>query len=250
MTEQNITHGWTSATAADSSDVTPDNFNNHTMIHPYPLDGYAIDATYGDDFTAASLNTTLWTRRNFTSGAETYQVGAAATYLRLDTTSRVVGDGYFQTAPSGDWTFAMAYINHYYNASTCGWGITVVDTSGNGVGIISNYSAPRAALLIKITTYTTYASVYVEQGLTGTNPNVHQWNTNTEPNDRKIWQRLRKSGTNYYFSASLDGEVWGPESDALAWTGTVDRIGMMFSPLAGAGAAGLFIDVDWFNKIA
>ena len=25
-----ITHGWTSGTAADSSDVTPDNFNDHT----------------------------------------------------------------------------------------------------------------------------------------------------------------------------------------------------------------------------
>ena len=38
--------------------------------HPMPLDSDAIDGTYGDDFTGATLNTSLWTRRGITSGAE------------------------------------------------------------------------------------------------------------------------------------------------------------------------------------
>lgn len=61
---------------------------------------------------------------------------------------------------------------------------------------------------------------------------------------QKFWQSLRKCGTNYY------SWVWAPESTALVWAGTVDRVGMLLSPLGTIGGSDSVIDIDWFNKIA
>jgi len=202
----------------------------------YPIDEYSIDATNGDHFTAASLGAS-WTRRNFVSGDEAYQQGVDATYLRLSIASRARGDGYFRTVPAGDWTFAMAYIlRGFANASA--WGISVVDTNGTGVGTCI-YNDPQAPILVQITTYSTYGGSFVQPaGVMSEYPNLH-----------KFWVKLRKNGTNYYIAYSLDGEVWSPESSALAWAGTPDRVAMMLYPL-GADNGTAWIDVDWFNKIA
>lgn len=216
----------------------------------YPLDNeYSLDATYGDNFNGSNLKS-IWTRRNYTSGAETYQTGANQSMLRIAKTGRTNGDGYFQTAPSGDWTFAMRFIPRFWGAATgLAWGIGVVDTAGTGVATCF-YSNPNALLLASVTTYSTYGSTYVQPGGSGTNPNVsifgaYQWK------ETPTWIYLRKSGTSYYCAYSLDGEVWSPESSGITWTGTVDRIAMMDGPLGSAGyLTASVIEVDWFNKIA
>jgi hypothetical protein len=213
-----------------------------------PLDQYTIDGTYGDHFTGASLSGS-WTRRNFTSGAETYQQGYNTTYLKIHPNGRAAGDGYFRTAPAGDWTFAMKYIVTGGTAAP-GFGPCVVDTAGTGVAIVGMYSgpAPLGSLLVGITTYTTYGGTYREPGISGTDPNVNLWPA--YPIGMPIWFYLRKSGTTYFASVSIDGQVWGTESSSLTWTGTVDRVGMMMAPPGTVGGTNTDIFVDWFNKIA
>ena len=222
------------------------------VAHPLPLDSYAIDATYGDDFTAASLNA-RWTRRNYAAGAETYQVGKAGTYLRVANVGRANGDGYFQTAPAGDWTFGMAFIPRFFYRKGTAFGVCVVDTNGSGAGTcFYDTASPNAPILVQVTTYSTYGGSYTQPGASGSSPNLSIFDT-LEMTDRKVWVYLRKSGTSYYMAYSLDGEVWSPESAALVWAGTVDRVGMMQAPIGtvstGAGV-GTFCEVDWFNKIA
>lgn len=219
--------------------------------HPNPLDAYAIDGTYGDDFTGASLSG-IWTRRNYTA-VETFQLGQAATWMRIPQAGRAVGDGYFQTAPAGDWTFAMSFIPRFFSNGGVGWGIAVIDSSGTGVAIIANYSAPVATLLIPITTYTSYGGSYYEVG-TGASgsPNLGVQAVVWSLNDRKVWMYLRKSSTSYYAATSFDGEIWSPEGGPITWAGTVDRVGMMDPPLGVVHASSIasFIDIDIFNKIA
>lgn len=215
-----------------------------------PLDQYSIDGTYGDHFTAASLSGS-WTRRNFTSGAESYQQGPNSTYMRIAFTGRAVGDGYFRTAPAGDWTFAMAFVPRFYDAIAAKlFGIAVVDTAGTGVWLAYGNGSPAAFDLLQLTTYTTYGGNYVEAGYNGANPNVSYVSPPDVPSmHRKMWLRLRKSGTNYYGSFSLDGELWGVESSALAWAGTVDRVGFIYGPLSTGTLTNGYVDMDWFNKI-
>lgn len=205
----------------------------------YDLDSYTIDGTYGDDFTAASLSGS-WTRRNFTSGAETYQLGQAATYMRVVTTSRAAGDGYFRAAPGGDWTIAMKLISRWHAGSKdrTSLAVCVVDSSGNGVAV-QMYDAPIACLAIGLSSYTYDSTFQQTPAFTGSIILDH----------RPVWLSLRKSGTNYYGAFSVDGEAWSPETPAKSWAGTVDRIGMI-APLGFLGASTHYVDVDWFNKIA
>lgn len=207
--------------------------------HPMPLDSYTLDGTYGDDFTSASL-AGIWTRRNFTSGAETRQFGPKATYMRISTSGRAAGDGYFQTAPGGDWTFAMASVQRIPSSDFNSFGVAVVDSSGNGA-VAAWYDSPLAMLSEGVTTYSSYSGAF---GQTTTRYGSFTINLRGE---QKQWIYLRKSGTNYYAAFSLDGEVWSDESSALSWGGTVDRVGMLLAPLSSIPA---IIDVDWFNKIA
>lgn len=219
---------------------------NAEHSRPFPLDRYAIDGTYGDDFTAGSLSGS-WTRRNFTSGDETYQVGVDATFLRIATSSRSAGDGYFRTAPAGDWTFGM---KHVMRGANVGLGLCVVDTNGTGVGIVPAYTggSPLATILVAITTYTTYGGSYVQPDIPGSSPNASNWGVT--PIYKMLWTSIRKSSTSYFVSLSADGEAWGVESAALTWAGTVDRVGMMIVPLGTNGSANATVDVDWLNKIA
>lgn len=215
----------------------------------YPIDNRTVHATYGDHFTAASLNTSLWTRRNYTSGAETYQVGASSTYLRITTASRSNGDGYFQTAPAGDFTVEMKYIPRLMGQNYPNLGPCIIDSSGNGVVAMVYAGSPLAILLLKVTTYTSYGSAYVQPG--GGVDNIGQMATWLN-NERPLWLRVRKSSNNYYLNYSMDGEAWGVESSALAYTITVDRIGFMHAPLGTANVSATIpnrFDIDWFDVV-
>lgn len=207
----------------------------------YALDTYAIDGTYGDDFTGSSLSG-IWTRRNFTSGAESYQLGKSSTYTRIAMTSRASGDGYFQTAPAGDWTFAMAFVPRSFSAFS--WAVAVINSSGTGccVSLADVGSGQAAVAVLGVTTYSTYSGSF------SSNTTSTGWNL-VSYNEAKVWLALRKSGTNYYASASRNGEIFGPESAAFSSAITVDRVGMIVNPQSGITTTAT-VDVDWFNKIA
>ena len=245
----NITHAHVATgTDAGTGEVHKAEWNaSHTSTgSPHRLDNtYSIDGTYGDDFTGSSLSG-IWTRRTFTSGDETYQVGPDSTWIRLATNSRGAGAGYFQTAPAGDWTFACKFVLNV----ECGWGFAVVDTNGTGVQFTAVYSShtPWAPLLLSLTTYSSYGGSYVEPGISGASPNIDLYNG--YPRHQPMWMYVRKSSTSYFCAISHNGELWGKESSALTWSGTVDRVGMIFGPLGNAGGTSLYIDIDWFNKIA
>jgi len=206
----------------------------------YDLDSYSIDGTYGDDFTAASLSGS-WTRRNFAAGAETYQLGKNGTYIHIAMTGRAAGDGYFRTAPSGDWTFAMAFVPRLW--SVFGWSICVVDSAGTGVGVTVADTGALSICVLGITAYTTYSGSFTGYAA------GQSLALNTAYNEHKNWLYLRKSGTNYYGAHSKDGEVWSPETAAFSSAITVDRVGMIVHPQQGI-TTNATVDVDYFNKIA
>lgn len=200
----------------------------------FDLDSYALDGTYGDDFTTASLSG-IWTRRNFTSGAETRQFGPMQTYMRIDTTGRSPGDAYLQTAPAGDWTFAIAYVPRIDVEVAVG--LACVDSSGTGV-LAQFYTSPVAVIVIGVTTYSTYAGTFAQAA----SRNDPLW-----LKECKHWLYLRKSGTDYFSAYSTDGEVWSDETAAYSSAHTVNRVGILLSPI---GSIPIIIDIDWFNKIA
>lgn len=238
----------------DTSLVRPSDWNAPHVGSPYPLDRYTIDGTYGDDFTAASLSGS-WTRRNYVSGAETYQVGIDATYLRIDTTGRANGDGYLRAAPSGDWTFATKYITRFMGTNTQNLGLVVVDTNGTGINAFFYAGAPASLIVTDLTTYTSYGGNYTQPGGSGVSPNKAIFEAPFRLMlERPVWISLRKSGTSYFGAYSFDGEVWSPESPGRTWTGTVDRVGLLHGTLGNVGGSATPsvtpIDIDWFNKIA
>lgn len=210
-----------------------------------PLDQYALDGTYGDHFTGASLSGS-WTRRNYTSGAESYQQGYNGTYLRISTAGRSNGDGYFQSS-STDGTYACKIITRFYGDSVPNFGVAMVDSSGSGV-VISQYTNPRSVIVLGVTTYSSYSGSSSAVGGGGARiiPAISQLG------EVPLWLYLRKSGTSVYGAYSLDGEIWSPESSAFTWSGTMNRVGLLHAPLASAtgDTVTAYIDIDWFNKIA
>lgn len=209
--------------------------------HRDPLDQYTLDGTYGDDFTGAALSG-IWTRRNFTSGAETYQLEPTNSFMRIAMTGRAVGDGYFQTAPAGDWTFMMSYVQRRWGNGG-DWGIACVNSSGTGLGTTFGNVGSQAFLIASITTYSTYGGAFVQSQQDSV------WQSGVGMDQRKVWQYLRKSGTSYFGSVSLNGETWEPETAAFVSAFTVDRIGMLAHPVQAIVTTAL-IDIDVFNKIA
>lgn len=217
-----------------------------TNRRQFPLDRYNIDATYGDDFTASSLSG-IWTRRTYTSGDETYQQGIDATFMRVAlTTHAAAGTGYLQSS-SSDGTYAMKFIIRNFAISN--WGVALVDSNGTGV-VATYFNSPAAFLLLQLTTYSTYGGNYVEAGYSGASPNVSLFLTDVPIGQRPIWLYVRKSGTSCFVAVSLDGEIWGPESSAFTWAGTMNRVGMLNGPLGTSVASQGVVDIDWFNKIA
>lgn len=205
----------------------------------YPIDGLAASfiGTTGDHFTGASLDA-KWTRRGYAT--EQYQRGINSTYLRITPNGRATGDGYYQTCPSGDWTFAMGFITRNISASS--FGIACVDTVGTGVSTSWTGGGISSVLLMGTTTYSTYDGTFVQ-----TNNNIGT----AQQAERKQWIYVRKSGTNYFVGHSFDGEIWSEESAALSKSFTVDRIGMTHGTLGNvSGDSTSRLDVDWFGQIA
>jgi len=222
--------------------VTPSSIGAASAIHPMPLDGYPLDPTYGDDFNGTSL-AAKWTRRNYTSAAETYQLEPTGSFMRIALTGRAAGDGYFQTAPAGDWTFMASWITRYWGASFPTWGIACINSAGTGLATGLTSTGVAAFAILGVTTYTTYSGTFAQIASDAYLGNMYAWD------QRKTWVKLRKSGTNYYAAFSLNGETWSDETTAFSSAITVDRIGFMAEPQQAFVAAAT-IDMDLFNKIA
>lgn len=189
-----------------------------------------LHATYGDDFTGASL-AVKWSRAgNAVSGQESFQVDSdAATPTWMRWTRGATGGWIYQTAPAGDFTLIGCLGG--WNGSGVMHGPVIVDSAGTGVGA-TFYSSPSSYLVTSLTTMA-YASNFA-QGAGMTNPY----------DGSRVWLRLRKSGTSYFVSASFDGEKWAPESTALTWAGTPTQIG--FGHWFGANP---IVDIDAFNVV-
>jgi hypothetical protein len=212
-----------------------------------PLDGIALDGTIGDHFTEAALNA-RWTRRGFVGGAEQYQLGAKGTFMRAALAGRGNGDGWLQPA-TADGTYACKFIARN---GPVGFSLALVDAAGSGVALQYYNASPNSFNLETLTTYSTYGGTYVEAGYNGAAPNVNLVTPDPTVAGRPIWLAVRKAGGSCFASYSLDGEIWSPESSALAWAGTMNRVGLLLGPLGdvdGANGQG-FVDIDWFNKVA
>lgn len=217
---------------------------------PWPLDnGRPFSSTYGDHFTGASLDP-KWTRRNYTAGAEEFQQGSFGSILRLNPAGRAVGDGYFQSVSlSGGQVLSVVgkVTPRAWGTGIFGFGLVVIDASGNGVGIVEYSSTPQSFLLINFNTYTSYQSQYVQPGSTAINQNVRQFNTQP-PWDTPRWMQITGSGSSWQMFVSLDGVDWSPISSVLTKAMTVNRIGWMHVPLSTAAPnAHSRLDLDWFD---
>lgn len=180
---------------------------------PY-LDQTTLHSTYGDDFTAGSLDA-KWTRRNLTT--ETFQT-ADDGWLQVSLGgSGSVDKQYHQTAPSGDFEVTLS-MTQFSSGIENMFGPMIIDSSGNGVGV-STYQ--NLAVLWNLSAYT-YSSYGNQQYFNGSTAS-----TSLGTGGLHHWLRIKKVGTTYTGYFSLDGRQW---SNALAgssvtWSGTVNRIG-------------------------
>lgn len=200
---------------------------------PY-LDTYSspLDGTYGDDFDGASLNA-RWTRKNISSGWETYQ-SAGGSWLRVGIASATVPQQYQQTLPGGgaDWEFIAAMTYFRPDASGTMVGLVAYDGSGNGRGPVC-YIQDRNAYhgVIAAYAYSSHAGGIVDY---------------ITPNGKKIWYRLAKSGTTYSAQVSQDGSNWSKIVSATdATTYTTIAIGRFL----GSNTDDIFC-VDLFDRVS
>lgn len=197
-----------------------------------PLDSTTLHATYGDDFTAGTLDA-KWTRRNLTSSDDSIDTSDYGCLITNIPNGSPAGRGYLQMAPAGDFSIILSLVIWGTNNSANSmFGPMVIDSSGNGIGF-SPYDDEKA--------YIWNLSSY-EYGSTGASM---WWTAKDHFAGQPHWLRIRKSGTTYYASASRDGRRWSPEISGT-WGGTVDRIG--FGKFYNAGVL-MTTMVDRFNVV-
>lgn len=194
-----------------------------------PLLG-TLHATYGDDFTAATLDA-KWSRGgNALSSQESFQVDPAPTWMRWTRTS-TAGGYLYQTAPAGD--FAVVIRCTQLSPTASMMGPLIADSSGNGVACIA-YTTPTGYYAAGIT-----AAAYNSTSTT------KKTDGNVWTDGLSMWMRLRKSGTDYFATISLDGEKWHPETTAKSFATTPTRIG--FGHIFNGTPDGPIYDIDVFN---
>lgn len=196
---------------------------------PYLDLGPGLDATYGDDFTGASLNG-RWTRHGMPA-TETFQDGGGSWMSYLPTAQ---GQFYLQAAPAGDFTIVLA--GSLAGSPTCGMNLSpiIIDSSGNGVG----------------------CAEYSGQGFGTFNLSAYGWSSwgnalvggpsgEYQSSLMKVWMQLRKVGTSYSARYSFNGFIWSPYTTAITWAGTPASIGFgnAYSVVC------LIASVDVFNKV-
>lgn len=152
-----------------------------------------------------------------TNAAAALTIGLHGVYV----STLSAGEGYLTPCPSGDFE-VIALVSRTIPISDRMIGPWIVD-SATGHGVLGSwYSSPQSWLTLRSTGWT-YTGGFTQ----GSNVNMPQATTAL---------KLRKSGTNYYTSYSLDyGATWSAETPAQAWTGTPTHMG--FGCILGASQA-------------
>lgn len=203
----------------------------------FPLDRATLNGTYGDEFDGGSLNG-RWTRHNQTSGEETYQVGGAASALRVAYSTAAAARYIYQTAPNGTnetWECCLAVAQ---TGSSTGqmYALLMVDSSGNGVAVLVYDNSP-GVYLANVASHT-YSSA-LASNTTGAG---YIWQ-----NTQRIYLRLRKASGVYYASFSFNGESYSVEISGTPSSFTPARVGV--GRILGT-ASGDTVDWFWFDKTA
>jgi hypothetical protein len=168
---------------------------------------YALSAGLSDfDAFSGPALSSEWTRQTITSSHETLDSSG----MDLDVIG--AGEGYYKSlaslglTASDDFTVEVEFGKSSTAAMIGPW---ILDDSGTGVQA-SNYSNPNALLTLRASSWG-YGGSFA-QGVAG----------NVNP----CRLRLRKQGTSYYSSRSVDGgATWSVETTAFTWTGTPTRVG-------------------------
>jgi hypothetical protein len=204
---------------------------------PY-FDTLTLHATYGDDFTGASLDA-KWSLDTYTGANLRFQCDDGTT---LEVANPTNGHGQiYQTAPAGDFSIILSLFDTLHNDNFMD-GPCILDSSGNGVGLCTYQSA----LWLNNITAFDYASNATNHSLANFIPGRAQGEM------LPYWLKLTKVGQVYTGFFSRNGRIWVPTNTdhvtptTKTWTGTVAYIGfgMMYS---NSGANRFY--VDRFNVV-
>ena len=201
----------------------------------FPLDRETLDGTYGDEFDGSSLNG-RWTRQTQGSGEETYQVGGAASALRVAYNTGAASRYIYQTAPNNtneQWECCLAIWDHTSTGQM--YGIVMLNGSGNGIGTFV-YPNTHGYYMANIA-----SGSYSSTGATGSIPFLYF------DAGQRLYHRLRKASGLYAFSYSLNGESYSPEISFTPSSFTPTRVGV--GRFLGTDASDI-VDWYWFDKTA
>ncbi len=200
-------------------------------IITYGIDSRTLNATYGDHFTGGSLDA-KWTRRNLTSGNESYAAWGG-TYLINNAYGGTIGQSYYQTTPSGDFEVVVKIV--WSDSGNSPIGPFIVDSSGAGYLCAQQNDNTWYTWTLSNWLHTAAANAITLGMLTAAARN----------GDRPIWMAIRKSGTNYQSRVSINGVTWSAYNTAIsnALTPAFIGVGIVSSNSIG------FLALDWFDVI-
>jgi hypothetical protein len=192
------------------------------------LDTVTLDGTYGDEFSAASLDA-KWTRRNLVAGDDIEQDGGGS-WLTATLPVGTVSAGYLQTHGNTDMRIVAAM------SVTAGSdqmvGPVMVDSSGDGMGAF----VYQTDFYVGGLTAYAYNSAAATIGDAGTGSGA----------GTKYWMELDRVGNNFRARFSVNGFTYSHWTGTLSSTKTIDRIGI----LRHLGSAACTVAIDRFNKTA
>lgn len=194
----------------DGTLATPSGGTSAPSLRPTSL-----HATYGDDFTAGTLDA-KWTRVTYVSGDEQRAQGAGATWLQVDA-GRGAGTYYYQSAPAGDFTIVMRYVQYvnYSTGSLPMFGILALDNSANGVGAVVYQGNPAQGIAINVSGGSYGSTFQATKGALEYSARGGQ----------VIWAALNRTGSAWKARFSVNGEIWSPWSSTITDSRTITRIG-------------------------
>lgn len=220
---------WLPGVSADSGNLLTLGSDDLPMLDPgdvpagggsgfvFPIDEPAIDPTYGDHFTGASLDA-KWTRVNLTSTEESYQQGARGSHLRVDMSGGAAFRGYTQPLPVGDFEAILSFAQRTVSTSPPIFGLALLasNDSGRGMFVYNNPMAFAGSINAGGAYGSASGSIGGQGGSTGSAGTME---------GQRIWLRVRRIGSDADFSSSFDGETWH-QHQATA-IGPVTKVGIV-----------------------
>jgi hypothetical protein len=209
----------------------------------FPLIPDDLHATYGDHFTGGSLDA-KWTSVNL-SGGDFVHGERGGSWLKMAIGTASTGTPKIIHQPWTSATNAEITVRGSFASigySNVMWGPMFTDSSGNGVAAILYNTGSADSLLVASISAWGYATATQNVAV----PQYSGYNFLTP--GPGLWMRLRKAGTSYFMSISIDGLSWLPECPAGTYATAITRVGVglvaRFNNSAGNPA---FLNVDYFN---